>query len=285
MCFLDSIPIVEGRLSAGADDGYPGGPTGLDTSVPNVARIYDYWLGGRENFQADRAAAEALIKLVPEAEYVARDNRAFLNRAVRFLAEQGITQYLDVGTGMPGSPSVLDIAGEVNPDARAAYVDYDPIVVSHGRALLAKSKRAIVVHADLRQPLTVLDHPDVRGHLDFGEPVAVLLLAIMHFIADEHDPAGIVAAIRDALAPGSYLVIGHVTHENAPDSMVDGAIAAFAETSASIWPRTANEIRRLFAGFDLIEPGLVAAHTWRPGSEGPPARGCVLCLGGVARKA
>jgi S-adenosyl methyltransferase len=276
---------VEGRLSAGAADGYPGGPTGLDTSVPNVARIYDYWLGGRENFHADRAAAEALIKLVPEAQYVARDNRAFLNRAVRFLAEQGITQYLDVGTGMPGSPSVLDIAGEAHTDARVAYVDYDPIVVSHGRALLTKSQRAIVVHADLRQPVSVLDHPAVREHLDFGKPVAVLLLGIMHFISDEYDPAGITAAVRDALAPGSYLVIGHVTHDNAPDSMVDGAIAAFARTSASIWPRTASEIRRLFAGFDLVEPGLVAAHTWRPGPEGPPARENVLCLGGVARRA
>ena len=276
---------MEGYFSARVTDGYPGGPTGLDTSVPNVARIYDYWLGGRENFQADRAAAEQLIKLVPEAQHVVQDNRAFLHRAVRFLAERGITQFLDVGTGMPGTTSVLDIAREVNPGARVAYVDYDPIVVSHGRALLTKSRQAIVVHADLRQQETVLSHPSVRQHLDFEKPVAVLLLSILHFISDDDDPPGIVAAVRDALAPGSYLVIGHVTHDDAPDSMVSGAVAAFAKTSASIWPRTAVQIRRLFSGFDLVEPGLVPAHIWQPDLGESPVRENTLSLGGVARKA
>jgi SAM-dependent methyltransferase len=276
---------VEGHFSAGVTDEYPGGPTGLDTSVPNVARIYDYWLGGRENFQADRAAAEQLIRLVPEAQHVAQDNRAFMHRAVRFLAERGITQFLDIGTGMPGTTSVLDIAREVNPGARVAYVDYDPIVVSHGRALLTKSRQAIVVHADLRQPETVLSHPSVRQHLDFGKPVAVLMLSILHFISDDDDPPGIVAAVRDALAPGSYLVIGHVTHDDAPDSMVSGAVAAFAKTSASIWPRTAAQIRRLFNGFDLVEPGLVPAHTWRPDPGDSLVRENDLALGGIARKA
>jgi SAM-dependent methyltransferase len=276
---------VEGRNSARVTDGYPGGPTGLDTSVANVARIYDYWLGGRENFQADRAAAEQLVKLVPEAEYVARDNRAFLHRAVHFLAERGITQFLDIGTGMPGATTVLDTARQVNPDCRVAYVDYDPIVVSHGRALLTKSRQAIIVQADLRQPQAVLGHPSVREHLDFGRPVAVLLLAVLHFISDDDDPPAIMAAVRDALAPGSYLAIGHVTHDNAPEAMVSGAIAAFAKTSASIWPRTTSQIRHLFNGFDLVEPGLVPAHMWRPDTGGPPVRENALCLGGVARKA
>lgn len=275
---------MEGRISARVTDGYPGGPTGLDTSVPNVARIYDYWLGGRENFQADRAAAEQLIKLVPDAQYAARDNRAFLHRAVRFLADQGITQFLDIGTGMPGATTVLDTARQVNPDCRVAYVDYDPIVVSHGRALLTKSRQAIVVQADLRQPQAVLSHPSVRGHLDFGKPVAVLVLAVLHFISDDDDPLAIMTAIRDALAPGSYLAIGHVTHDNAPDAMVSRAIAAFARTSASIRPRTASQIRRLFSGFDLVEPGLVPAHTWRPDPGGLPVRENALILGGVARK-
>jgi SAM-dependent methyltransferase len=276
---------VEGRISARVPDGHPGGPTGLDTSVPNVARIYDYWLGGRENFQADRATAEQLLKLVPEARSAARDNRAFLHRAVRFLAKRGITQFLDIGTGMPGATTVLDTAREVNPDCRVAYVDYDPIVVSHGRALLTKSRQAIVVQADLRQPRAVLDHPSVREHLDFGKPVAVLLLAVLHFISDDDDPSAIIAAVRDALVPGSYLAIGHVTRDNAPDAMVSAAIAEFAKTSASIWPRTASQIRHLFSGFDLVEPGLVPAHTWWPDPGGPPVRESALLLGGVARKA
>jgi SAM-dependent methyltransferase len=225
------------------------------------------------------------MKLVPEAEYVARDNRAFLHRAVRFLAERGITQFLDIGTGMPGAATVLDTARQVNPDSRVAYVDYDPIVVSHGRALLTKSRQAIVVQADLRQPRAVLGHPSVREHLDFGKPVAVLLLAVLHFISDDDDPPAIIAAVRDALAPGSYLAIGHVTHDNVPDAMVSGAIAAFAKTSASIWPRSASQIRRLFSGFDLIEPGLVPAHMWRPDLGDPPVRENALCLGGVARMA
>jgi hypothetical protein len=276
---------VEGRISARVTDGHPGGPTGLDPSVANVARIYDYWLGGRENFQADRAAAETLVKLVPDAEHVARDNRAFLHRAVRFLAEQGITQFLDIGTGMPGATTVLDTAQRVNPSCRVAYVDYDPIVVSHGRALLTKSGQAVVVHADLRQPEAMLGHPSVREHLDFGKPVAVLLLAVMHFVSDDANPPAIMAAIRDALVPGSYLAIGHVTHDDAPDAMVSGAMSAFAQTSSSIWPRTASQIRHLFNGFDLVEPGLVPAHLWRPDADGPPVRENTMLLGGVARKA
>lgn len=274
---------MEGR-STKITDGYPGGPTGLDTTVPNVARIYDYWLGGRENFQSDRAAAMQLIKLVPGAENAAHDNRAFLVRSTRFLAEQGITQFLDIGSGMPGGgPSILDIASETNPDTKVAYVDYDPIVVSHSRALLTKSPRAVVAQADLRQPESVLSHPSVRAHLDFGQPIAVLILAVLHFVSEDDDPAGITATIRDALAPGSYLAIGHVTHEDAPDSVVSGALAAFAKTSSPIWPRTVSQIRDMFDGFELVEPGLVAAHTWRPGGE-PPARPNVITLGGIGRK-
>jgi hypothetical protein len=157
-------------------------------------------------------------------------------------------------------------------------------VVAHGRALLTKSRQAIVVQADLRQPQAVLSHPSIHGHLDFGKPVAVLVLAVLHFISDDDDPPAIMTAIRDALAPGSYLAIGHVTHDNAPDAMVSRAIGAFARTSASIWPRTASQIRRLFSGFDLVEPGLVPAHTWRPDPGGLPVRENALILGGVARK-
>lgn len=274
---------VEGQFSAKVSDGLPDGSAGFDPSVPNVARIYDYWLGGRENFQADRAAARHLAKLVPCVEHVARDSRAFMHRVVGFLAGQGIVQFLDVGTGMPGTPSVLDIALQVNPNARVAYVDYDPIVVSHGRAML-KSRQGVVVQGDLREPASVLGHPSVRGHLDFAKPVAVLLLGVLHYVSDDDDPAGIVSACRDSLASGSYLAIGHVTHDKAPDSVVSRSVAAFTKTSATLWPRTADQILGLFDGVDLVDPGVVPVRTWRPDPGDPPGRAKDFVLGGVARK-
>lgn len=279
---------MEGRISAKVAGGHPGGPTGsagFDTSVPNVARIYDYWLGGTENFQSDKTTADHLLRVVPEAKNAARDNRAFLARAVRFLAQQGISQFLDIGAGMPGTVNVHDIALDIHPDARIAYVDYDPIVVSHGRAMLTKSRQAIVVRADLTQPEKVLGNALVRGHFDFGKPIAVLLLAVLHFVSDDANPARILATLRDALAPGSYLVISHVTHDGSPDSQVSRTVDAFAKTSASLWPRSTKEILRLFDGFDLVEPGLVPEHEWHPGPDGPRAGGNNFFLGGVARKA
>jgi SAM-dependent methyltransferase len=261
------------------------GPNALDISVPNVARMYDYWLGGRENFQADRTTAERLVRLIPGIREWARDNRAFLRRAVRYLAEQGIDQFLDIGTGMPTRGAVHEVASEVNPDVRVAYVDYDPVVVSHGRALLTKAKQAIVVQADLRQPGVLLDTPAIREHFDFDKPVAVILLAVLHFVSDKSDPAGIVATLRDSLAPGSYFVIGHVTGDKVPGNILDRGLATWKRTSADIWPRRREQILRFFDGLDLVEPGLVPEYAWRQ----EPAEGTVreypLCLAGVARKA
>lgn len=268
-------------------NGHSGGPTEIDTSVPNVARIYDYWLGGRENFQADRDIADAIAELAPGVRDAARDNRAFLHRTVRFMARQGITQFLDIGAGppgMPGTTSVLDVAREINPGARVAYVDYDPMVISHCSALLAHPQ-SVVVKADLRAPDTLLSHPAVTGHLDFGQPVGVVLMAVLHFVSDDADPAGIVATIRDALAPGSYLSLGQLTGDDLPQEKVDMAVAAFARSSAgSIWPRSADEIRRLFDGFDLVDPGLVPSQEWRPDGGAAPPRQTTFCLGGVGRK-
>lgn len=276
---------VEGLFSARVSAGLPDRPLGFDPSVPNIARIYDYWLGGRENFQADRAVAEQLARLVPGVVHAARDNRAFMHRVVGFLAEQGIAQFLDLGSGMPGSTSsVLDIACRVNPETRVAYVDCDPIVVSHGRAMLTKSRQGTVIQADLRQPSDVLGHPSVREHLDFAKPIAVLLLGVLHFISEEDDPRGIVSSFRDALAPGSYLAIGHATPDDAPDSVVSTGVAAFDKTNARIWPRTASQIRRLFDGVDLVDPGMVAVHAWHPEPGDLPGRETDFILGGVARK-
>lgn len=255
--------------------------------MPNVARMYDYYTGGRENFQADRTAADRLARLAPAAKTAACDNRAFLHRAVRFLAEQGVGQFLDIGAGMPGmpgNPSVLDVACQASPGARVAYVDYDPVVVSHGSALLAKPDGAVMVRGDVRQPGSVLGHPVVTGHLDFARPVGLLLVSVLNFVSDDDDPAGIVAAFRDALAPGSYVVIGHGTPEHVPRPMADSVVAMFARTSSPIWPRTAAQIRGLFAGFDLVEPGLVPPPEWRPDGGQAPVRETTYCLGAVARK-
>jgi SAM-dependent methyltransferase len=255
----------------------------LDTSSPNVARMYDYMLGGRENFQADRDAADSLLRVLPVVKRTVRDSRAFLSRVVSYLSEQGITQFLDIGSGLPTQENVHEVAHLVNPDARVAYVDRDPIVVSHGNALLAKSKQVIVVQADFRQAGELLSLPDVREHFDFAQPVAVLLLQVLHFVSDKEDPARIVAAFKDALCPGSYLVIAHVTGDHLPNDVHARALATYRKAS-DIWPRGKDQIWRLFDGFDLVEPGLTPEHLWHQGPDGAPERETPTGWVGVARK-
>lgn len=255
----------------------------LDTSVPNVARIYDYMLGGRENFQADRSVADSVLRVHPELKQTVRDNRAFLHRVVLYLAEQGVSQFLDVGSGLPTQENVHEIAHKVNPDAKVAYVDHDPIVVSHGNALLAKSKGVIVVPADLRQPRALLDLPSVREHLDFTQPVAVILLQVLHYIADAEDPAGIVAAFKDTICPGSYLVIGHATEDHVTQQFAARVLATYRRAN-DLWPRSEQQIRSFFDGFELVEPGLTPEHGWRPRPSGAPKRQAPTGWVGVARK-
>jgi S-adenosyl methyltransferase len=180
-------------------------PTGVDASMPNFARVYDYLLGGKDNFPVDRATAEQALAVAPELRVMARENRAFLQRAVRFLvAEAGICQLLDIGTGLPTQGSVHEVAQQVAPDARVVYVDADPVVIAHSRAMLASSDKAAIIQADLRRPEELLDHPELRALIDLGEPVAVLLVAILHGVTDAEDPVGVVTRLRDAMAPGSY---------------------------------------------------------------------------------
>ncbi len=187
----------------------PRHPAGIDTSRPNPARIYDALLGGKDNFPADRDAAEAILDVAPPARRGAKENRAFLQRAVRYLArEAGIRQFLDIGTGLPTQGNVHQIAQAIAPDARVAYVDHDPVVHVHANALLADNTTTVAVLADLREPEVILGHPEVRRVLDFTRPLAVLLVAVLHFLRDEEDPAGIVARLRDAMAPRNYVVIG-----------------------------------------------------------------------------
>jgi hypothetical protein len=195
----------------------PKPPDGIDTRAPNPARIYDYLLGGKDHYPADRQAAEAVLAVAPQAREGARENRAFLQRAVRYLAEAGVRQFLDIGTGLPTQGNVHQVAQAVMPEARVVYVDHDPVVHTHANALLTNnSPTTVAVIGDLREPEAILDHPEVRRLLDFTRPIAVLLVAVLHFIRDAEDPAGIVTRLRDAMAPGSYLVVSHATGDFHP---------------------------------------------------------------------
>lgn len=258
-------------------------PFGIDTSAPSTARIYDYWLGGHDNFAADRAAALAVSEAAPEAPLLAIENRKFLRRTVRYLAsEAGITQFLDIGTGLPTQGNVHQVAQQVNPDSRVVYVDNDPMVLAHSRALKTGGN-TVVIDADLRQPQGILDHPGMRTLIDFTSPLAVLLVAVLHFISDGDRPHGIVATIRELLPPGSFLVLSHVTGD------IRRETAARAETEyKKVTPgatlRTREDILRFFTGLDVLDPGLVQVPRWRPDEPEPPGAGEVWVLGGVGRK-
>jgi hypothetical protein len=246
--------------------------------------MYDYMLGGRENFQADRDAARRLLDQIPEIRHTVRDNRAFMRRAVQYLTEQGVGQFLDIGAGLHTEDTLHDVAHEANPDAKVAYADRDELVVSHGHALLAKSKQVIVVQADLREPRALLGLPSIREHLDFTAPVALFLLQVLHFVPDDDDPAGIVDAYKDALCPGSYLIIGHVTADHVPQDITARVLATYKQASDNLWPRGKEQIMRFFDGFELVEPGLAAEYAWRPGPDGVPARTMAASWVGVSKK-
>ena len=265
--------------------------TRINTGVPNPARIYDYLLGGKDNFPADREVAEQILAIAPVAGEVAEDNRVFLRRAVEVLiAEAGVRQFIDLGSGLPTQGNVHEIAQAAAPEARVVYVDNDPMVVAHSRALLA-GDNTVAIEGDIRQPDTVLEHPDVRELIDFGQPVALLLLAILHFIPDDEDPFGIVARYVDALPAGSHLAISHGTRDIperpdlSPEEMADmGAKVEqlYQLTTASLVTRTRAEVERFFDGLELLEPGVVEIQRWRPDGRSSLLPGGFY--GGVARK-
>ncbi|GAB3154711.1 SAM-dependent methyltransferase [Microbispora hainanensis] len=243
----------------------------LNTLVPHPARVYDYWLGGKDNFEADRAVAEAVKAASPGVVQGARDNRAFLGRAVRFLAEQGITQFLDIGTGIPTQGNTHEVAQAVNPAARVVYVDNDPIVMVHARALLRSTPegRTAYIEADLRDPDAILKHPDTLATLDFDQPIAVVIVGTLMFVKDEDDPFGVVKRYTDAVVPGSYLAVTHVTGDFAPESL-EAFAEAYNTGPVPLTLRTGTEIGRFFDGFELVEPGLVAVGEWRPDPDEVP---------------
>ncbi len=244
----------------------------IDTSVPHPARVYDYWLGGKDNFEADRKVAEAAIAATPGVVEGARDNRAFLGRAVRYIAEQGIDQFLDIGTGIPTAGNTHEVAQAVNPAARVVYVDNDPIVMVHARALLrgAPEGRTAYIEADLRDPESILTHPDTLEVLDFSRPIGVIIVGTLMHIRDEDDPWRAVKGFTDAVCPGSYLAITHLTADFEPERM--NALANSYNTGP-LWVtlRTREQVERFFEGFDLVEPGLVPTFDWRPDGPKPEA--------------
>jgi SAM-dependent methyltransferase len=253
-------------------------PAGIDVTTPNVARMYDFFLGGKDNFAADRTAAEKILQLVPEVPQVVRENRAFLVRAVRYLRAAGIDQFIDIGTGLPTQNAVHEVAG---PDAKVVYVDSDPVVLAHGRALLGGLSNVEVIQGDLRKPAAIMADPRLRQIIDLDRPVAVLLLAILHFIPDSDDPAGIVGTLREALAPGSHLVLTHATQAGSRREDVPKVTGVYEQSTAPVTLREYDEVRPLFDGFELVKPGLVYVSQWpEPGGVHDPD--VSRAFGGVA---
>lgn len=263
-------------------------PVKIDVSKPHPARIYDYLLGGKDHFQADRETAEKAIQNWPGVRAAVRENRAFLGRAVRYLArEAGIRQFLDIGTGLPSANNVHEVAQSIAPESRVVYVDNDPIVLVHARSLLTSTPegRTAYIDADLRDPERILNDPATRETLDFTRPIALMLVAILHFLTDDDDPRAVVRTLLDALPSGSYLVASHGAPEHNPNA-VQAAARTYQEGGIPAQARTADEFTELaFTGLELVDPGVVLVSEWRPDHDGPrPLASEVNCYGGVARK-
>ena len=256
-------------------------PARVDATTPNHARVYDYILGGKDNFAADRAAGQRLTASAPDLPLLAQANRKFLARVVRSFAEAGIRQFIDLGTGIPTSPNVHEVARSVDPSTRVVYIDNDPVVVVHNHALLTTDDRVITIEADIRRPKEILGHPELKALIDFDEPVGLLFLAVMHLVAPAEDPAGIVATFRDQVAPGSHIALCQFAADSDPAGMARFD-EIYANSPVKITFRTRDEIRQLFDGFELLPPGLVDVADWRPETETQPTS--MKVAGGVGRK-
>ncbi|MDX8037213.1 SAM-dependent methyltransferase [Lentzea sp. BCCO 10_0856] len=256
----------------------------IDADRPSAARIYDAHLGGFHNFQADRDAAAKIVAFMPELPDIMRANRSFLRRAVRYLVGQGITQFLDLGSGIPTVGNVHEIAWKANPDCRIVYVDVDPVAVSHSRTILRGIDHATAIQGDLRRPQEILSNPEVQRLLDFGQPIAVLMFAVLHFVPDTDDPVGIIRSYLDATVPGSYLAISHASLEGPEPEKAEEATEQFRRSVTEFSMRTRSEITGLFDGLELVDPGVVYLPEWQPdpGDEiGDPRR--TSTFAGVAR--
>ncbi|MCH6163907.1 SAM-dependent methyltransferase [Streptomyces marispadix] len=242
-------------------------PDQIDTITPNPARMYDYFLGGRDNYAVDREAAERVLGHAPFIRPTAQGNRGFHCRAVRTVAERGIRQIIDLGTGIPSSPNTHEAARLVSPESRVVYVDNDPIVATYAGAKLTNSGNAGFVRADLRDAEAILDHPTTKGLIDFDEPVALLFVAVLHFFPDDEDPHRIVSAFTSRLPEGSCLVLSHITADFDDGTALKQAAEVYRSTTAQLVMRSHDEVMSFFDGFEMLEPGLVKPPLWRP--DGP----------------
>ncbi|MFD9407365.1 SAM-dependent methyltransferase [Streptomyces sp. NPDC059989] len=241
-------------------------PPGIDISVPSVSRIYDYYLGGSHNFEVDRQAARRAMEFMPGLPKIMQANRAFMRRAVRHAVGEGVTQFLDIGSGIPTFGNVHEIAQAATPDAHVVYVDHDPVAVAHSRAVLEGDARTGVIAADLRKPQDILTAPEVGRLLDLDRPVALLLVAVLHFLEDTDEPYAAVNQLREALAPGSLLILTHASYEGIPltEEVAGGAVGVYRDIRNPLVMRTGEQIRGFFDGFEILEPGLVSMPDWRP---------------------
>ncbi|MEU3776120.1 SAM-dependent methyltransferase [Streptomyces sp. NPDC032472] len=269
-------------------------PPGIDISVPSVSRIYDYYLGGSHNFEVDRQAARRAMEFMPGLPKIMQANRAFMRRAVRYAVSRGITQFLDIGSGIPTFGNVHEVAQAASPEARVVYVDHDPVAVAHSRAVLAGDDRTAVVAADLRKPRDILSAPEAVRLLDLDRPVALLLVAVLHFLEDADDPYDAVAELRDALPAGSLLVITHASYEGLPlsEEVAGGMVGVYRDIRNPLVMRSREQVTRFFDGFELVDPGLVSMPNWQPDGLEDPQDGempedpyAFSGFGGVGRKA
>jgi len=261
-------------------------PAGIDTSVPHSARMYDYWLGGKDNFAADRAMAEAFIAAIPSIRTMAAENRRFVHRVARYLVgEAGIRQFLDIGTGIPTSPNLHEVAQEIAPETRVVYVDNDPIVLVHARALMVSSAqgRSEFIHADLREPEKILTDPTLLHTLDLSQPVGLTMIAVLMLLSDAEDPWGKARVLMDTLPSGSYVAITHPSQDFNPGAMA-AVVAAADQGRMTLVPRVRADVERFFGDWELVDPGVVPVLAWRPEDGEPDDPNAAYYWAGVARK-
>ncbi len=267
------------------DEQAASGPGAIDLSTPNVARIYDYYLGGKDNYAADREVARLVLRAGPDVPLAALENREFLKRAIEFLVcEAGIDQFIDIGPGLPTQGNLHELVQRHKPDAPVVYVDNDPVVLTHGRALLHGTGDVAIIDGDARKPDAILSDRELRELIDLSRPVAVCMSLVLHFITDEEDPWAVVARLRDSIRPGSYLVLTHVTGDERTVDTMSEIRGLYDEATAPLTPRTKDAFARFFDGFELVEPGVVFLSQWRPTAEYYAKGGTAWAYAAVGRK-
>ncbi|MEE1796447.1 SAM-dependent methyltransferase [Streptomyces sp. BE308] len=259
-------------------------PQGIDISVPSVSRMYDFYLGGSHNFEVDREAARKAMEFMPGLPKIMQANRAFMRRAVRYATRAGISQFLDIGSGIPTFGNVHEVAQAADPESRVAYIDHDPVAVAHSQAVLEGNDRTVIAAADLRRPQEILHSPEVGKLLDFDRPVALLLVAVLHFIEDADDPYAAVARLREALAPGSMIVMTHASYEGVPltEAEASGTVGVYRNIRSPLVMRSRAEVSRFFEGYEMVEPGLVSMPHWRPDTPVVPEQEDPFAFSGFA---